>query len=90
MAFKGTRQLRKGRYSEENHIYFVTAVVGGRTPVFGDFRVGRLLVSALRYEASIGDLNSLAFVVMPDHFHWLIQLNRNGNSAQGGTRAECW
>jgi REP element-mobilizing transposase RayT len=25
-------------------------------------------------EASIGELESLAYVVMPDHLHWLVQL----------------
>ena len=78
MAFKGTRSLRIGRYSEENRMYLVTAVTDARKPHFTSFRIGRILVGTMRYEVSLGELDSLAFVVMPDHFHWLIQLRKGG------------
>ena len=72
--FKGTRQLRVGRYSERNRIYHVTTRTCGRRPVFSCFQNRRLLIRALQRQHLDGFVDSLAFVVMPDHLHWLLQL----------------
>jgi REP element-mobilizing transposase RayT len=73
-ANPGTRALRKGRYSEPNRAYLVTAVVSERRPVFRDWRAGRRLVQVMR-DLDRRDLcESLAWVIMPDHLHWLFQL----------------
>ena len=82
MPRTGSKQLRKGRYSESNRIYFVTSSTYKRRVVFDDFGLGRTLVKELSVEQSRGDLLSLAFVIMPDHFHWLIQLNEGANLSQ--------
>ncbi|MCY1389325.1 Transposase IS200 like protein [compost metagenome] len=66
--------LRKGRYSEPGHYYLVTAIVANRAPVFSDLRAGRLLVTQFRLAHEQSRALSKAWVVMPDHFHWLIQL----------------
>jgi REP element-mobilizing transposase RayT len=42
--------------------------------VFADYRLGRLVVGSLRFLHERGDVRSLAFVVMPDHLHWLFVL----------------
>lgn len=63
--------LRKGRVSEPGRAYLLTTVTDRRRPVFGDWRIGRLLVAALRAEHEAGRVESLAWVVMPDHLHWL-------------------
>ncbi|QZP30805.1 REP-associated tyrosine transposase [Pseudomonas sp. DR48] len=68
--------LRRGRYSEPGHIYLLTAVVAQRQPVFADWRAGRLLVDQLRSAEEAGRVTSMAWVVMPDHLHWLFQLQR--------------
>jgi len=67
-------QMRIGRHSEFGRIYLLTATVQGRQPLFADFALGRLLVAELRdaHEAKL--VESLAWVVMPDHFHWLVAL----------------
>ena len=70
----GNRQLRKGRYSERNRIYHVTTRTHESVPVFSDFQDGRILVRALHRQQFDGHLESQAFVIMPDHFHWLVQL----------------
>lgn len=70
----GSRQLRKGRYSERNRIYHVTTRTHESAPVFSHFGDGRIVVRALRRQHVDGHLESLAFVVMPDHLHWLVQL----------------
>jgi putative transposase len=67
-------RLRIGRSCQTNQIYLLTAVTRDRIPFFADWRVGRLLVKQLRQAQTEGRIESLAWVVMPDHFHWLIQL----------------
>ncbi|KAF0220467.1 MAG: hypothetical protein FD174_1121 [Geobacteraceae bacterium] len=68
------KDLRKGRVSLDGQIYLVTSVTLDRKPYFADFRWGRVLVRTMQHHAEIGDVESLAFVVMPDHFHWLFAL----------------
>ena len=66
--------LRTGRYSEPGHIYLLTAVTELRRPVFTDFHLGRLVVNQLRHAHDDGIVRSIAWVVMPDHCHWLVEL----------------
>ena len=70
----GASSLRRGRFSELGRIYLVTAVTQAREPRFADWRLGRLVVEQMRAADAAGGLRSLAFVVMPDHFHWLFEL----------------
>ena len=74
-------RLRTGRYSETGRIYLMTAVVMNREPIFHDFFLARLLINELRRTHSQGAVNSLAWVVMPDHFHWLIELQHSALSS---------
>lgn len=67
-------RLRRGRFSESGRIYMLTTVVENRKPAFFDFRLGRLVVDQFRSAQDAGTVRSLAWVVMPDHFHWLIEL----------------
>jgi len=68
------KDLRKGRVSLPEQVYHVTAVTRGRDPVFSDLRAARLLVGVLREAQARGEATTLAFVIMPDHLHWLLQL----------------
>lgn len=68
------KDLRKGRFSEAGRIYLVTTVTLGRNPVFSDFHAARHLINVLRAEHETGSAKTLAFVVMPDHLHWLLEL----------------
>ncbi len=70
------RNLRKGRVSEPGRPYRVTAVTFDRNPVFGSLYAGRFLVTEMRAVADAGLAESLAWVVMPDHVHWLLSLKR--------------
>ena len=63
--------LRKGRVSIQNQVYLVTFVTEERTHRFTDLQCARLLIRALN---SSRHAKTLAFVVMPDHAHWMIQL----------------
>lgn len=66
--------LRKGRYSCPGQIYLVTAVTADREPVFRDVWAARSLIRALMVEAQDQTALTLAYVVMPDHLHWLLEL----------------
>jgi REP element-mobilizing transposase RayT len=74
--------LRKGRFSEPDRAYFITAVVRGRRPVFATLPAARLLIREMRLLHDEGFVTSLAWVVMPDHLHWLIQLGDKGDLAK--------
>ncbi|WP_459872792.1 REP-associated tyrosine transposase, partial [Endothiovibrio diazotrophicus] len=64
--------LRKGRTSEAGRTYLITTVTLERRPLFTDFQAGREVVKAIRHETERAE--TLAFVVMPDHLHWLLTL----------------
>lgn len=71
------RDLRRGRYSQENRPYLITTVTHQRIPLFNDFDVARLLIHELQTTCSELSVESLAWVVMPDHLHWLFVLNHS-------------
>ncbi|WDG81174.1 transposase [Pseudomonas chlororaphis] len=68
-------RLRTGRYSHPGQIYVLTSVTQNREPLFNDFHLGRLAVAAFKQTEQEQLAHSLAFVVMPDHFHWLVELH---------------
>jgi len=69
--------LTKGRYSENGRAYFITTVLAERERrYFDDFYCARLVVDEMRGSHECGAVHSLAWVVMPDHVHWLFQLGQ--------------
>ncbi len=67
--------LRKGRFSEAGRAYFVTCVLADRSSaLFSDFYCARLVINEMKQLHTVGIVNSMAWVVMPDHVHWLFQL----------------
>ena len=64
--------LRKGRYSEPHRIYHVVISSKQRQSFFSDPVLARHAVICLKRLES--EAATLAFVVMPDHIHWLLQL----------------
>ncbi|OYU12412.1 MAG: transposase [Comamonadaceae bacterium PBBC1] len=69
-----TSHLRTGRYSQSGGVYLVTAVTANRKPVFADFDAARKLIGVLHHRDYADRAATMAFVVMPDHLHWLFQL----------------
>ena len=66
--------LRQGRFSALGQEYFITTVVQHRTPIFSDFYLARSYVTCLKTVAfDFGEV--LAWVVMPDHVHFLFRLD---------------
>ncbi len=74
--------LRIGRWSQTGNVYAITAVTYARRRWFDDEANVDLLIEALRTVERTGRTCSLAWVIMPDHLHWLIELRR-------GTLAGC-
>ena len=66
--------LRKGRFSQPGGVYLVTTVTHDRLPVFDCFSSARCVVRTLQIEHTAGRAMTLAYVVMPDHVHWLLTL----------------
>ena len=75
MSYHGCK-LREGRFSEFNRPYLITTVTHERIPLFSDFDIARLLIGQLRISCNEFAIESLAWVVMPDHLHWLFVLNK--------------
>jgi len=69
--------LRRGRYSQDAQIYHITSTTYQRKPIFSDLAIARCFVRAIMRESASAE--TLAYVVMPDHFHWLIQLHEKAD-----------
>ena len=69
--------LRVGRVSLPGQAYLVTTRTMAREPLLGDFAAARATVRSLRDCSGQGYALTLAFVVMPDHVHWLLQLGEH-------------
>src|SRR5690606_809943 len=70
----GHRALRRGRASLAHHVYHVTASTHGRCPVFAGFEAACAAAAAFTSRTTLGDATLLAWVLMPDHAHFLLQL----------------
>jgi putative transposase len=71
----GHRALRKGRHSCPGQVYLITTVTFNRQPVFHHFAAARALVKSIYDADRLGKTETLAYVVMPDHLHWLVRLS---------------
>ena len=63
-------RLLVGRDSQPGAVYVVTTVLYRRTPLFLDPALARIAAGELRTAAT----ESFAWVLMPDHIHWLLRL----------------
>ena len=77
MRLKHQKNLRIGKYSQPNQIYHVTFTTKNRAPIFKVFANARILINILKQSHQQKHTSTLAFVVVPDHIHWLFQLNDN-------------
>jgi putative transposase len=71
----GHRALRAGRFSEPDRIYLVTTVTLGRVPWFADHIVATAVAQRHQEPATFAGARILAWVLMPDHWHGLIELD---------------
>ena len=73
----GHAALRKGRVSVPNGIYLVTATTINRSRFFENFHAACKAARCFEDEAVLGNAAMLAWVLMPDHAHWLIELSEH-------------
>ena len=69
-----SRFLRKNRISESRRAYLVTTSCQDRQPLFSDQELGALVADEIRISDQCQRTSTYAYVVMPDHLHWLFQL----------------
>jgi len=73
---EGTQRTRLGRASSPGQIYHVIAATKDRRPLFAEYDRGRFVVKALIRGQHASIATTIAYVVMPDHLHWLMQLRQ--------------
>ena len=71
-AIKSAR-LRTGRRYLVNHYYHLTTTTRDRREIFTELYAVRRLVRCMSQEECQQTVHSIAYVVMPDHLHWLVQ-----------------
>ncbi len=76
--------LRVGRVSRQGGAYHVVATTRDRSPVFSDLYSGRVVVEELMRLQREGVAETLCYVVMPDHVHWLFVLGASNLPAAVG------
>ncbi|HTO19353.1 MAG TPA: transposase [Pseudomonas sp.] len=64
--------LCKGRISLVGQIYHLTLCTHQRQPWFDDFCIARSVVRQMRRLQDEQQLDTLAWVLMPDHLHWMV------------------
>ena len=69
------KSLRTGRVSIPGQVYAITSVTHQRASIFTDIFLARIVINAMRFHHDKGNVESYAFVVMPDHFHWMFSLS---------------
>jgi REP element-mobilizing transposase RayT len=69
-----SKALRKNRFSESGRVYLVTTSCRDREPIFSDASLGAIVAEEIRASDQKDRTYTFAFVVMPDHLHWLFEL----------------
>ena len=75
-------RLRSGRHSQSGQVYMITVVTAERRRIFEHFSAARTLIGHLKTASDLQTASTLAFVVMPDHLHWLMQLGEGAILSQ--------
>lgn len=82
-ASPGHRALRRGRSGLPWHAYLVTTTAFERRTWFADFNAACAASRCFEDERILSGTRMLAWVLMPDHAHWLLQLG--GTADLSGT-----
>ena len=66
----------RSRFTDE-HFYFVTTTVLKHISVFHDGKYCDILVKIIKYYQSKHGFRILGYVIMPTHFHWVVETTSN-------------
>ena len=69
-----SNRLRIGRHSIPGQTYLITTVTHQRQPRFNNLYPAREVIKALYAPQRRQQVETLAYVLMPDHLHWLFTL----------------
>lgn len=72
-----SRRLRQGRFSQAGQIYHIRIATWQRKPFLAHWQAGRCVVRALLSVEPFA--TTLCYVVMPDHIHWLMQVQADSD-----------
>jgi len=84
----GSHRLRKGRISLPGQPYLVTFTAAGRAPIFGDFELACMVSRAICDRDTWPHARLLAWVLMPDHWHGLIESHEAESLSRSVARAK--
>ncbi|MEM0514229.1 transposase [Pseudoalteromonas sp. YIC-827] len=73
--------LQKGRFSQPQQEYFITFCCARRTPLFLCPQLAQLFCSSIAYHEQTACCRWLTWVLMPDHFHGLLMLQKHDLSS---------
>jgi len=85
--------LRWGRFSQPGGVYHITKCRHeGAALSLADPRVAPILIDSIRWHRDHGHAHLFAFVVMPDHVHWLFLLGekRSLDEVMYGFSSHTW
>ena len=82
-------RLQRGRQSIPGAVYAITTVVAGRRALFADADAAQAVVDEIRLAARMGLASSLAWAVMPDHLHWMFELQQSSLAKVVGRLKSC-
>lgn len=71
---KGYKKLRAGRWSANGHLYFVTFNTRDRRKLFSDPAIATDAARLIHETGQRLDGAAIAWVLMPDHWHGLIEI----------------
>ncbi|TAM33505.1 MAG: transposase [Rhodanobacter sp.] len=77
----GHQALRKGRTSIPGQIYLLTTVTVDRTPWFLDEELAKTTCRLIIQDRTWGDARLLCWILMPDHWHGLVELGERDDLA---------
>ena len=77
-----SNRLRVGRVSLPHQVYSITLVTKLRASIFAQHHCAAVAAKYLYDEDILRHVDMLAFVVMPDHVHWLLQLKESGDLSE--------
>jgi len=67
---------RRGRANlTGEHFFFVTTTVVRFLPIFEDHSFCDILIDNLKFYQNRYKFEILAYVIMPSHFHWIVEVN---------------
>ena len=71
----GYHALRRGRWSESGRIYLLTTVTDDRQKLFSDWKTASVAASVMSRADNWPGANLLCWVLIPDHWHGLVELS---------------